>query len=646
MSEHLVEVANLSLTVGEQGREIVSDASFTIRPGEMVGIVGESGSGKTQVARAIIGLTPPPLVRSQGKIMFEGVDVTTATSAELRALRGARIGMVFQEPMTSLNPSMKIGRQLDEGLALHRRSMSARQRRERIVAMLERVGITDTAHAIDAWPHEFSGGMRQRIMLAATMLLEPALLIADEPTTALDAVVQRDVLELMAALIKEHNTAVLMISHDLPMVARYTERIIVMQHGRIVEEGLTQDLLAQPAHPYTRKLLAAIPFRTEARSLPEREPIVQVDNLVIEYPGKSGLFARGQAKRALKGISLSVRPGEVLAVVGGSGSGKTTLGRAIAGLLKPTSGDIRFAGQSIDRSSQSWRDYRLNCQMVFQDPYSSLDPRMTVGQLVGEGLRHVKTLSSAQRRQRVAEVLDEVGLGDGYADRFPHEMSGGQRQRVAIARALAVEPQVMLLDEPLSALDLKLRQHMRAELRAIQKRTGVTFIYITHDQGEALAMSDRVGVMSQGRLQQVADPREIYNNPVNGFVAGFVGEMNRLTGEIGPVADGIARYDTPHGAFRARLSPGAQGVPSKLYIRPEHMTIATDGQGENVVPVTIGDIAFEGNFITVSARSDDGLDLTAEVRNDGVTRLPEPGSRAFMRFDPARAVILPDESKA
>ena len=513
MSEHLVEVANLSLTVGEQGREIVSDASFTIRPGEMVGIVGESGSGKTQVARAIIGLTPPPLVRSQGKIMFEGVDVTTATSAELRALRGARIGMVFQEPMTSLNPSMKIGRQLDEGLALHRRSMSARQRRERIVAMLERVGITDTAHAIDAWPHEFSGGMRQRIMLAATMLLEPALLIADEPTTALDAVVQRDVLELMAALIKEHNTAVLMISHDLPMVARYTERIIVMQHGRIVEEGLTQDLLAQPAHPYTRKLLAAIPFRTEARSLPEREPIVQVDNLVIEYPGKSGLFARGQAKRALKGISLSVRPGEVLAVVGGSGSGKTTLGRAIAGLLKPTSGDIRFAGQSIDRSSQSWRDYRLNCQMVFQDPYSSLDPRMTVGQLVGEGLRHVKTLSSAQRRQRVAEVLDEVGLGDGYADRFPHEMSGGQRQRVAIARAIVRRPAFVIADEPVSALDVTIRAQVLALFADLQSKHGFSCLFISHDLGVVEQVADRVIVMQHGEIVEEGSRDEVFDRP-------------------------------------------------------------------------------------------------------------------------------------
>ena len=342
--------------------------------------------------------------------------------------------------------------------------------------------------------------------------------------------------------------------------------------------------------------------------------------------------------RAVDHVSVSIKPGEFFSFLGPSGCGKTTILRMISGFQEPSEGVIRIGGNDV----RGLRPNQRPTALIFQN--LALFPLMPVWENISFGLE-VRGVDKAKRRARADELLRLVDL-PGAGDKMIGQLSGGQRQRVAIARALAVEPQVMLLDEPLSALDLKLRQHMRAELRAIQKRTGVTFIYITHDQGEALAMSDRVGVMSQGRLQQVADPREIYNNPVNGFVAGFVGEMNRLTGEIGPVADGIARYDTPHGAFRARLSPGAQGVPSKLYIRPEHMTIATDGQGENVVPVTIGDIAFEGNFITVSARSDDGLDLTAEVRNDGVTRLPEPGSRAFMRFDPARAVILPDESKA
>ncbi|MGE8675687.1 MAG: ATP-binding cassette domain-containing protein, partial [Achromobacter kerstersii] len=340
----LVSVSNLSLTVGTGGREIVSGVSFDVAPGEMVGIVGESGSGKTQAARAIMGLTPAPLVVAGGAIRFEGVDVTKAEPAVLRKLRGARIGMVFQEPMTSLNPSMPIGRQLDEGLKLHRRDLSTAQRRERILEMLRRVGIRDPKGAMDAWPHEFSGGMRQRMMLASVMLLEPALLIADEPTTALDAVVQRDVLELMVDLTREHHTAVLMISHDLPMVARYTERMVVMQHGKVLETGTTAGILERPQHPYTRKLLDAMPRRLPARKLTQDAPIVEVKNLVVDYAGHQRLFSRTGAKRALNGIDLHVKPREVVAVVGGSGSGKTTLGRAIAGLLAPTSGQILFRG--------------------------------------------------------------------------------------------------------------------------------------------------------------------------------------------------------------------------------------------------------------------------------------------------------------
>ena len=341
----LVSVSGLTLTVGAGGREIVSDVSFSVAPGEMVGIVGESGSGKTQAARAIMGLTPSPLKVAGGSILFEGVDVPRASAAALRGLRGARIGMVFQEPMTSLNPSMSIGRQLEEGLKLHRDRLGAAERRERVLDMLARVGIRDPKAAVQAWPHEFSGGMRQRMMLASVMLLEPALLIADEPTTALDAVVQRDVLELMVALTREHRTAVLMISHDLPMVARYTERMVVMQHGRVLEEGATAAILERPAHPYTRKLLDAMPRRQPARAVNREAPIVEVRNLVIDYAGRQRLFSRTGAKRALHGIDLQVRPREVVAVVGGSGSGKTTLGRAIAGLLAPSSGQILFRGR-------------------------------------------------------------------------------------------------------------------------------------------------------------------------------------------------------------------------------------------------------------------------------------------------------------
>ncbi len=509
----LVTVSNLSLTVGRGGREIVGGVSFEVAPGEMVGIVGESGSGKTQAARAIMGLTPPPLVVAGGSIRFEGVEVTQASPAALRKLRGARIGMVFQEPMTSLNPSMSIGRQLDEGLKLHRRDLSTAQRRERIMEMLRRVGIRDPKAAVEAWPHEFSGGMRQRMMLASVMLLEPALLIADEPTTALDAVVQRDVLELMVDLTREHNTAVLMISHDLPMVARYTERMVVMQHGKVLETGTTAGILERPQHPYTRKLLDAMPRRLPARPPIQEAPIVEVRNLVVDYAGHQRLFSRTGAKRALNGIDLHVKPREVVAVVGGSGSGKTTLGRAIAGLLSPTSGQILFRNQPVSRRSPAWRDYRLNCQMVFQDPYSSLDPRMTIGELVGEGLRMLVDMPAADKRRRVDEVLAEVGLGSEYAKRFPHELSGGQRQRVAIARAVVRRPSFVIADEPVSALDVTVRAQVLDLFADLQERHGFSCLFISHDLGVVEQVADRVVVMRDGGIVEQGTRDTVFDQP-------------------------------------------------------------------------------------------------------------------------------------
>lgn len=524
----LVAVSNLTLAVGAGGREIVSGVSFEVAPGEMVGIVGESGSGKTQAARAIMGLTPAPLVVAGGAILFEGVDVTKADPAVLRKLRGARIGMVFQEPMTSLNPSMPIGRQLDEGLKLHRKSLSTAQRRERILEMLRRVGIRDPKGAMDAWPHEFSGGMRQRMMLASVMLLEPALLIADEPTTALDAVVQRDVLELMVDLTREHHTAVLMISHDLPMVARYTERMVVMQHGKVLETGTTAGILARPQHPYTRKLLDAMPRRLPARKLAPEAPIVEVKNLVVDYAGHQRLFSRTGAKRALNGIDLHVQPREVVAVVGGSGSGKTTLGRAIAGLLAPTSGQILFRNQPVSRRSAAWRDYRLNCQMVFQDPYSSLDPRMTIGQLVGEGLRMLDNMSSADKRRRVDEVLAEVGLGSEYAKRFPHEMSGGQRQRVAIARAIVRRPAFVIADEPVSALDVTVRAQVLDLFADLQERHGFSCLFISHDLGVVEQVADRVVVMRDGGIVEQGSRDAVFDQPREDYTRSLLSAIPAL----------------------------------------------------------------------------------------------------------------------
>ncbi len=516
-SKPLLEVDGLTLRIGSSGRTVVNNVGFCVSPGEIVGIVGESGSGKTLAARAVMGFIPPAVRLISGSIRFDGEEITTMAPKRLRAIRGASVGMVFQEPMTSLNPSMLIGRQLEEGLALHRK-LDAAGRRELILDMLRRVGIRDPEGAFNAYPHQYSGGMRQRIMLASVMLLKPALLLADEPTTALDAVVQRDVMELMVDLTKENGTAVLLISHDLGMVARYCSRIVVMCQGDVVEQGRSEDILARPQHPYTRKLLAAMPHREPARELPQAAtPLVSVDGLVVDYGGRQGFFRKEQGKRALHGISLNVQPGEVVSVVGGSGSGKTTLGHAIAGLIKPSEGAIRFNGKPIDKSDAAYWDYRLNCQMVFQDPYSSLDPRMTIGELVGEPLRLVKGMGASDRKARLAEVLGEVGLGDGFAERYPHELSGGQRQRVAIARAIIRRPSFVIADEPVSALDVTVRAQVLELFAQLQKKHGFSCLFISHDLGVVEQVSDRVIVMQDGRIVEEGTRDQIFDAPQHDY---------------------------------------------------------------------------------------------------------------------------------
>jgi peptide/nickel transport system ATP-binding protein len=524
----LLGVSGLTLRIGTFGPTVVDDVSFSVSRGEIVGIVGESGSGKTLAARAVMGLVPPAVRLVGGSVLFDGQEVTTMSTKRLRAIRGARVGMVFQEPMTSLNPSMLIGRQLEEGLVLHRK-LDAAQRRALILEMLRRVGIGDPEGALEAFPHQFSGGMRQRIMLASVMLLKPALLIADEPTTALDAVVQRDVLELMVELTQANGTAVLMISHDLGMIARYSSRVVVMCKGEVVEQGRTEDLLRRPQHPYTRKLLAAMPHRVPARQLPpSNTPIVAVRGLVVDYAGRQGFFRKSAAKRALHGVDLEVRPHEVVAVVGGSGSGKTTLGHAIAGLVRPSAGGILFNGRPIARSEAAYWDYRLNCQMVFQDPYSSLDPRMTVGDLVAEPLRLVRTMSAAQKSARVAEVLAEVDLASGFDKRYPHELSGGQRQRIAIARAIVRRPNFVIADEPVSALDVTVRAQILELFAELQRKHGFSCLFISHDLGVVEQVADRVVVMNEGRIVEEGARDAIFDDPKHEYTRALLSAVPAL----------------------------------------------------------------------------------------------------------------------
>lgn len=523
----VLEVDRLSITAGD--RRVVHDLSFHIAPGEALALVGESGSGKSATARAVIGLLPAGLAPDGGEIRFEGAALA-ANSAALRRLRGPGIGMVFQEPMTSLNPAHRIGAQMAEGLALHTR-LSRAQRRDACIAMLERVGITHPAARLDAFPHEFSGGMRQRIMLASVMLLRPRLLIADEPTTALDTLTQAEVMDLMAGLAREHGTALLLITHDLGLVARYADRALVMQQGRAVEQGPAAPLLEHPRQPYTRALVDALPRRGPARPTPPPSaPLVEARNLSVTYSRRAAFFRRADSFAAVDQVSLAIHPGEVVALVGGSGSGKTTLGRAMLRLVPGSGGQLLFRGEDVtQRSGPALLDFRLACQIVFQDPYSSLDPRMRVRDIVAEPLRLPAGMPMEERRRRADAMLGEVGLS-GFGDRFPHALSGGQRQRVAIARALVRDPAFVVADEAVSALDATVRKQVLALLREQQRRRGFACLFVTHDLGVVEEIADRIVVMQHGRIVEEGPRDAVLDAPTQDYTRALLAAALRRPG--------------------------------------------------------------------------------------------------------------------
>jgi len=503
---------------GSAPQTLLEGLSFEIGAGEFVAVVGESGSGKTLAARAILSLLPSGVRQSAGRIELEGRDLTQLGTLELRKVRGAQIGMVFQEPMVSLNPAITIERQLAEGMRLHRQ-LSGDEIRQRSVAMLERVRIADPACCLKSYPHEFSGGMRQRIMLASVLLLQPKLLIADEPTTALDTLSQREVLELMVELARDNGTAVLLITHDLGLVARYTERAIVLEKGRLMESGPTGQILSNPRNPYTRRLVESLPRgRADLAAVPITAPtVLEVRKVCIEYPGRLGLFRPGIPKRVVHGVDLEVRAGEIVAVVGASGSGKSTLGRAVLGLKPLAAGTVRFNGVDLSRMSAAQRrQFRRSAQLVFQDPYSSLDPRLRVRDIVAATLRHADDLHATEKRARVQAILEEVGLAS-FADRFPHQMSGGQRQRVAIARAVVSRPRLVVADEPVSALDVTIQQQVLALLQKLQSQYGFACLFITHDLAVVRQIAARVIVMSGGVVVEEGLVSSVFRNPGNKY---------------------------------------------------------------------------------------------------------------------------------
>jgi peptide/nickel transport system ATP-binding protein len=537
VTEPCIAAHDLTVTVGPGGERIVDGLSFTLPVGGTLALVGESGSGKTMAARSVLGLLPPPLCVAPGsRLEFGGRDLARLPEDAFRRVRGAEIGMVFQEPMVSLNPAMTVGAQMAEGLRLHR-GLSATEIRDRSVAMLERIRIADPAACLRAYPHEFSGGMRQRIMLASVMLLKPRLLIADEPTTALDTLVQREVLDVMAELAAAEGTALLLISHDLGMVSQYVRDVVVMQAGRAVEAGPSRSVLSSPRHDYTRRLVDALPKRRAARP-PSAfgEPALELRGAAITYPGRRRLFGAAPPRPAVRGVDLVVRRGEIVALVGGSGSGKTTLGRAVVGLTRLSAGALRLFGQPVDWRAPAALALRAEVQIVFQDPFSSLDPRQRVGSIVEEPLRRDPAMTAAERRRRAAETLDEVGLGTGFADRLPHQLSGGQRQRVAIARAIVRRPAFVVADEPVSALDMTVQKQILALLRELQERRGFACLFISHDLGAVEEIADRVAVMCDGRIVEEGPRDRIFDAPAEAYTRALLAASMRLSAPAGSVA--------------------------------------------------------------------------------------------------------------
>ena len=492
----------------------VMDISVTLRRGEVLCIVGESGSGKSITAHAVMGLLPEPHVRIVGgEIVFEGQIITRLDGAAWRDLRGRRMGMIFQEPMTALNPVMRIGAQIEEVLRAHT-DMPPAERRRRVVELLDAVGLPDPEHLGEVYPFRLSGGQRQRVMIAGALALEPALLIADEPTTALDVTTQMQILKLIKDLQGKMDMGVLFITHDFGVVAEVADRVAVMQEGRIVELGDLQQVLDSPRHDYTRKLISAVPKLRDDAAGRAAEPVVLSTREVCKtFAQAGGLLTQRRVVDAVRNVDLEVRAGETLGLVGESGSGKSTFARCLVRLVEADSGEIWFAGQNlVPLPPRAMRPLRPRIQMIFQDPYASLNPRRKVGRIIAEGPMAQGTRARAAM-QRARELLALVGLDAAVADRYPHEFSGGQRQRIGIARALALEPDVLVADEPVSALDVSVQAQILELLAELKRRLDLALVFITHDLRVAAQVCDTIAVMRLGEIVEIGPKAEVFRAP-------------------------------------------------------------------------------------------------------------------------------------
>jgi microcin C transport system ATP-binding protein len=532
MTSPLLTVRELSVAFGQGERRVlaVDRVSFDVAKGETVGLVGESGSGKSVTALSVMQLLPYPVAsHPSGSVMFKGQDLLSLSEREMRRVRGADITIIFQEPMTSLNPLHTIEKQIGEILRLHQ-GMTGAAATGRIVELLAQVGLPDPASRLQSYPHQLSGGQRQRVMIAMALANEPDLLIADEPTTALDVTVQAQILKLLKDIQARLGMAMLFITHDLGIVRKIADKVCVMSQGKIVEQGPVERVFTAPEHPYTRALLAAEPKPDPAPLCPDAPILVETKDLKVWFPIKRGVMRKvvGHIK-AVDGVSIAVRKGETLGIVGESGSGKTTLGLAILRLIS-SDGPIVFLGHALQGLNfKAMRPFRRDMQIVFQDPYGSLSPRLSVADAIEEGLWvHHPHMPPDERERRVIQALNEVGLDPQTRFRYPHEFSGGQRQRIAIARALVLEPTFIVLDEPTSALDMLIQAQIVDLMRGLQKQRNLTYLFISHDLRVVAALASRLMVMQNGKVVEEGPAVEMFANPKTAYTRGLFAAAFKL----------------------------------------------------------------------------------------------------------------------
>jgi len=522
-SDAVLAIRNLSVTVAGTDKQVVRNLSLDVRAGETVCVVGESGSGKSVSSLAVMGLLPPGALKPSGAIRVEGEDVLSATPQRLREMRATRMAMVFQEPMTALNPVHTVGRQVDEVLRLHRR-LSRAERREKVLNMFRSVHLPDVERIYDSYPHQLSGGQRQRIVIAMALILEPRLLIADEPTTALDVTTQKQILALIKELQTEHQTAVLFITHDFGVVAEIADRIVVMNRGDLIESGTRDDILARPEQSYTRRLVSSVPSLVPLRrDAPTGDPVLRVQGLGRTYIDKRSFWSGGLRQvPAAQDVNLVLHKGEILGIVGESGSGKSTVARCIMRLIEPTTGKVLMGNDDIAAlSGTALRPVRQRIQIVFQDPYRSLNPRRKIGESIIEGLLNFGTPRD-QATAKAVDTLRVVGLDAEAMDRYPHQFSGGQRQRICIARALVMEPEVLVADEAVSALDVSVQAQVLGLLEQIRQRTGVGVLFITHDLRVAAQICDTILVMQRGQVVETGAAETVLTQPTHDYTRALI----------------------------------------------------------------------------------------------------------------------------